>query len=94
MSGQLMFLIIPNKKPRERGLRNAMVHVKTHFSYSPDEDPHIPCPELGIAFQKGDILHVVSQDDPHWWQAYREGEDDQPLAGLIPSKGLQLQRKA
>ena len=40
---------------------------------------------------KGDILHVISQDDPNWWQAFREGEEDQTLAGLIPSRSFQQQ---
>ena len=52
---------------------------------------YIPCRELGISFQKGDILHIINQEDPNWWQAYREGEDDQTLAGLIPSKTFQQQ---
>lgn len=59
-------------------------HYRAHFSYSPDDDLYIPCHELGISFQRGDILHVISQDDPHWWQAYRDGEWTQTLAGLIP----------
>ena len=59
-------------------------HYRAHFSYTPDDDLYIPCHELGISFQRGDILHVISQDDPHWWQAYRDGEWTQTLAGLIP----------
>ncbi|MEQ2178073.1 hypothetical protein GOODEAATRI_010165 [Goodea atripinnis] len=56
-----------------------------YFDYDPSDDPFVPCRELGLSFQKGDILHVISQDDPNWWQAYRDGdEDNQPLAGLIP----------
>lgn len=47
--------------------------------------------ELGMSFQKGDILHVMNQQDPKWWQAYRDGEEDQSLAGLIPSKLFQQQ---
>ncbi|CAB1343127.1 unnamed protein product [Coregonus sp. 'balchen'] len=44
---------------------------------------------------KGDILHIISQDDPSWWQAYRDGdEDNQPLAGLVPGKSFQQQREA
>lgn len=42
---------------------------------------YIPCRELGIGFQKGDVLHIISQEDGNWWQAYREGEEDQTLAG-------------
>lgn len=67
------------------------IHLKAHFDYEPDDDLYIPCRELGMAFQKGDILHVISQEDPNWWQAYREGEEDQLLAGLIPSKTFQQQ---
>lgn len=55
---------------------------------------YIPCRELGISFQKGDVLHVISRDDPNWWQAYREGEEDQTLAGLIPSQSFQHQRES
>lgn len=67
------------------------MHLKAHFDYDPDDDLYCPCRELGISFQKGDILHIINQDDPNWWQAYREGEEDQPLAGLVPSKTFQEQ---
>lgn len=69
------------------------MHMKAHFDYDPEDDGYIPCRELGISFQKGDILHVISQEDANWWQAYREGEEDQTLAGLIPSKSFQHQRE-
>ena len=69
-------------------------HFRAHFSYTPDDDLYIPCHELGISFQRGDILHVISKDDPHWWQAYRDGEWTQTLAGLIPSLALQQHRLA
>lgn len=65
------------------------MHVRAYFDYDPSDDPFLPCRELGLSFQKGDILHVISQDDPNWWQAYRDGdEDNQPLAGLIPGRHL------
>lgn len=65
------------------------VHVKAHFDYDPSDDPYVPCRELGLSFQKGDILHIISQADPNWWQAYRDGdEDNQPLAGLVPGEAL------
>lgn len=54
----------------------------------------MPCRELGISFVKGDILHVINQQDPHWWQARRDGEEDQTLAGLIPSSSFLAQREA
>ncbi|CAG9819507.1 unnamed protein product [Phaedon cochleariae] len=65
-----------------------------HFDYDPEEDMYIPCRELGIGFQKGDVLHIISQEDPNWWQAYREGEEDQTLAGLVPSQTFQHQRES
>ena len=65
--------------------------MKAHFDYDPEDDLYIPCKELGISFMKGDILHVISQDDANWWQAFREGEEDQTLAGLIPSRTFQQQ---
>ena len=39
---------------------------------------------------------MISQDDPHWWQAYRDGEWTQTLAGLIPRSvgGCQLEARA
>ena len=67
------------------------MHIKAHFNYDPEDDLFIPCRELGISFGKGDILHVINQQDANWWQAYREGEEDQALAGLIPSRAFQEQ---
>lgn len=65
--------------------------MKALYEYDPEDDVYIPCRELGICFSKGDVLHVIDQSDPNWWQAYRDGEQDQSLAGLIPSHAFQLQ---
>lgn len=70
------------------------MHVRAHFNYDPEDDLYIPCRELGLSFLKGEILHVIDQSDPHWWQAYREGEDDHSLAGLIPSHMFHTQRES
>merc|ERR1712212_603026 len=98
MTGTLTFIIIPNPSgvttPAPRTPIVTTVHMKAHFDYDPEEDLYIPCRELGMSFQKGDILHIMSQNDPNWWQAYRDGEEDQSLAGLIPSKTFQQQREA
>jgi len=97
MQGTLTFLIVPaNSPPNGPGgpRENAVLHVRAHFDYDPEDDLYIPCRELGISFQKGDVLHVISREDPKWWQAYREGEEDQTLAGLIPSQMYQHQREA
>ncbi|KAG7163153.1 MAGUK p55 subfamily member 3-like [Homarus americanus] len=72
-------------------LRESKVRVRAYFDYDPKEDKHIPCKEAGLAFKKQDILHIVTQDDPYWWQARREG-DRNMRAGLIPSRQLQERR--
>ncbi|XP_076757238.1 uncharacterized protein LOC143427190 isoform X5 [Xylocopa sonorina] len=100
MQGSLTFLVLPaptshrNNLSNRREDTNQIQHIRAHFDYDPEEDPYIPCRELGLSFQKGDVLHVISQEDPNWWQAYREGEEDQTLAGLIPSKSFQNQRES
>ncbi|XP_023611597.1 MAGUK p55 subfamily member 5 isoform X8 [Myotis lucifugus] len=96
---QIVLKSIHQKEGQElTALLNAphiQIHVKAHFDYDPSDDPYVPCRELGLSFQKGDILHVISQEDPNWWQAYRDGdEDNQPLAGLVPGKSFQQQREA
>ncbi|XP_016109633.1 MAGUK p55 subfamily member 5-A-like isoform X3 [Sinocyclocheilus grahami] len=95
MHGSLTFLLIPNSQNKISPHRSTVMHVKANFSYDPSEDPYVPCRELGLSFQKGDVLNVTSQDDPNWWQAYRDGHEDQkPLAGLIPGKSFQQHREA
>lgn len=66
--------------------------VRAHFDYDPKEDKLLPCPEIGLAFKKGDILQVVNQSDPNWWQAKKVGWSGP--AGLIPSQELEERRKA
>lgn len=95
MSGRITFTIYPNQEYRTTSVVSGQMHVKALFNYDPEDDLYIPCRELGISFLKGDILHVINQDDPNWWQAYREGEEDyQALAGLIPSKTFHEQRES
>nr|AVM85893.1 MPP [Oscarella lobularis] len=62
------------------------VYVKTHFAYDPMADTLNPCPEAGLKFEKSDILKIVNQEDPKWWQAVLV--DQEGRAGLIPSKQL------
>nr|UDP83077.1 MPP5 [Scophthalmus maximus] len=94
MQGTLTFLLIPSSQIKPAPHRQTVMHVRAYFDYDPSDDPFVPCRELGLSFHKGDILHVISQDDPNWWQAYRDGdEDNQPLAGLVPGKSFQQQRE-
>ncbi|KAM6131450.1 LOW QUALITY PROTEIN: protein PALS1 [Pterocles gutturalis] len=87
MHGTLTFVWIPSQQSKP-----PPIHVKAHFDYDPSDDPYVPCRELGLSL-KGDILHVISQEDPNWWP-YRDGDEDTPLAGLIPGKSFQQQREA
>ena len=64
------------------------MRVRAYFDYNPLYDILNPCPEAGLAFCRGDVLHIVSQDDPWWWQARKEGETT-GKTGLIPARQLQ-----
>lgn len=46
--------------------RESKVRVRCLFDYTSKDDPHIPCEDAGLDFKKGDILHIVSQDDIYW----------------------------
>ncbi|XP_008063517.1 MAGUK p55 subfamily member 7 isoform X1 [Carlito syrichta] len=90
--GAITFKIIPGIK-EETPSKEGKMFIKALFDYDPNEDKAIPCKEAGLAFKKGDILQIMSQDDATWWQAKHEG-DANPRAGLIPSKHFQERRLA
>ncbi|XP_021368911.1 MAGUK p55 subfamily member 5-like [Mizuhopecten yessoensis] len=95
MTGTITFMIIPSANFAKTSSNGPVMHVKALSNYDPEDDILIPCRELGISFMKGDILHVINQEDPNWWQAYREGEEEhQSLAGLIPSRHFRQQVEA
>uniref|UniRef100_A0A669EWS8 MAGUK p55 scaffold protein 7a n=1 Tax=Oreochromis niloticus TaxID=8128 RepID=A0A669EWS8_ORENI len=83
--GAITFKVVPGAKEE--------MFVKALFDYDPKDDNTIPCKEAGLAFKKGCILQIMSQDDATWWQAKHEG-DTNPRAGLIPSKQFQERRLA
>lgn len=66
--------------------------MRALFDYNPKEDSLLPCREIGLAFERGDILQIVDQKDPNWWQAKKVGSNGP--AGLIPSLELEERRKA
>ncbi|XP_052467386.1 MAGUK p55 subfamily member 7 isoform X1 [Carassius gibelio] len=90
--GAITFKVVPGIK-EEAQSKEPKIFVKALFDYNPAEDKAIPCKEAGLAFTKGDILQVMSQDDATWWQAKLEG-DGNTRAGLIPSKHFQERRFA
>uniref|UniRef100_A0AAQ4PMW6 Protein associated with LIN7 2, MAGUK p55 family member a n=1 Tax=Gasterosteus aculeatus aculeatus TaxID=481459 RepID=A0AAQ4PMW6_GASAC len=65
------------------------VYLKPHFNYNPATDNLIPCKEAGLAFSKGDILHVMGR---RWWPILRHVVGG--ATGLIPSQFLEEKRKA
>ncbi|CAF1254461.1 unnamed protein product [Rotaria sordida] len=80
-------------------------HVRALFSYDPFNDPLLPCKDIGLTFQRGNILRIVAYDEnflnrndsyTSWWQAYHENSYEKEtnicLAGLIPSDNLQQKR--
>ncbi|XP_039445759.1 MAGUK p55 subfamily member 7 isoform X3 [Culex pipiens pallens] len=87
--GTITFKLVPSDGKLDQ--RESKVRVKAYFDYEPENDPYIPCKEAGLGFVRGDILHIVSQDDSYWWQARKEGEKT-TRAGLIPSRALQERR--
>ncbi|XP_018582685.1 MAGUK p55 subfamily member 3-like isoform X4 [Scleropages formosus] len=90
--GSITLKIIPAIKEEDR-LKESKVYMRALFDYVPTEDKATPCQEAGLPFSRGDILQVVSQDDPTWWQAKRVG-DSNLRAGLIPSRHFQEKRLA
>lgn len=87
-SGSITLKVVPSYRDSPAP---PQVYLKPHFNYNPAIDNLIPCKEAGLAFTKGEILHVVNREDPNWWQARKVvGEG----TGLIPSQFLEEKRKA
>lgn len=87
-SGSITLKVVPSYRDTPAP---PQVYLKPHFNYNPATDNLIPCKEAGLAFAKGEILHVVNREDPNWWQARKVvGEG----TGLIPSQFLEEKRKA
>lgn len=62
--GTITFKLIPADP--KGGSRESKMKVRAHFDFNTDVDPYIPCKEAGLSFSKGEVLHIVSQDDPYW----------------------------
>ncbi|XP_057333228.1 MAGUK p55 subfamily member 2 isoform X1 [Microplitis mediator] len=69
-------------------------YMRALFDYDPSEDTLLPCREIGLPFNRGDILQIVDQADPNWWQARRVEGEGLGAPGLIPSLELEERRKA
>ncbi|XP_036362938.1 MAGUK p55 subfamily member 5-like isoform X1 [Octopus sinensis] len=96
LTGTITFMVVPGNNPYHiLSTNNNAMCIRALFNYEPEEDDYIPCRELGISFLKGDILHVIDQEDMHWWQAYKDkDQQENAMAGLIPSKLFQEMRES
>lgn len=75
---------------RDKPIPSGKFYVRALYSYEPEKDSLLPCPQIGLPFKYGDILEVVSSQDPSWWQARLEQGDN---IGLVPSLDLEERRK-
>ncbi|CAJ0561688.1 unnamed protein product, partial [Mesorhabditis spiculigera] len=92
LSGELRFLVNPCSEAETPQTPTYVQHLRALFDYDPEDDVYVPCKELALKFQRGDILHVINTTDENWWQAYREGDDPHhSLAGLVPSSSFHQQ---
>ncbi|GJQ82836.1 vari [Trypoxylus dichotomus] len=88
-------LTVANGHAGKNGITKRLTcYMRALFEYIPEEDTLLPCKEIGLRFDRGDILQIVDQKDPNWWQAkIVEGAGDGRV-GLIPSLELEERRKA
>ncbi|BFZ21727.1 hypothetical protein BsWGS_24765 [Bradybaena similaris] len=96
VSGSVTLKLVPCMKTNVG--RRTRMKVRCLFSFDPETDEHVPCREAGLPFKMGDILVIVNDDDPTWWQARHisdvaataPGSAGTPSsARIIPSKHYQ-----
>lgn len=88
-SGTVTLKVIPTYLDQ---LPVSQVYMRAHFDYDPQKDEEHPFASGGLAFERSDVLLIMSQDDPSWWQAKIEGGSER--AGLIPALLLEERRRA
>ncbi|PAA52101.1 hypothetical protein BOX15_Mlig006846g1 [Macrostomum lignano] len=91
LSGNVTFTVLT---PAFKSVRSdhSTVYLRACFEYRPDFDTLLPTRDLGLRFVCGDILQVVNQEDPNYWQARLVGKPGKTK--LIPSQQLEEKRKA
>ncbi|XP_037542588.1 MAGUK p55 subfamily member 4-like [Nematolebias whitei] len=88
--GTILFKVIPNSA--QVSINQKPVYMRAMVDYCPLQDSCIPCPDAGMAFNRGDLLEVVDQSDGQWWQA-RKLPCGASFAGLIPSASMLKSRQ-
>jgi len=67
-------------------------YIKCFFDYDPKADDRIQHKEIGLPFKVGDILQIISKEDPNWCQARKV--NDWSKTGIIPSQTFEENRRA
>ncbi|XP_070701470.1 MAGUK p55 subfamily member 7-like [Pempheris klunzingeri] len=91
--GEVTFKIVPAFFKEETPSHKKKLFLRALFDYEPTEDPTVPCKDAALAFNRGDVLQIVSMEDDTWWQACHLGVSN-TRAGLIPSQQLHERRTA
>uniref|UniRef100_A0A094ZZM5 MAGUK p55 subfamily member 6 n=1 Tax=Schistosoma haematobium TaxID=6185 RepID=A0A094ZZM5_SCHHA len=68
-------------------------YVRCLFDYDATKDSLLPTGDVGLSFKSGDVLELVNDQDPNWWQV-RSLKDSNSKARLIPSQTLEERRQA
>ena len=89
-SGGVNFKIIPSFHVPNA---SPACYMRALFNYDPSQDSLLPCKELGVPFQMGEVIEVLNREDNNWWQARKLDQENQPV-GLIPSQELEEMRRA
>ncbi|CAH8449305.1 unnamed protein product [Dicrocoelium dendriticum] len=68
-------------------------YIRTFFDYNAQKDALMPTGDVGLSFKAGEVLELIDDQDPNWWQV-RPLNDSRGKARLIPSQTLEERRKA
>lgn len=88
-TGKMFLKVIPSNMEAPA---LSQLFLRAHFDFDPAKDTMIPCKDAGLPFKSGEVLQIVEQDDPNWWQAKRT--DGSSEAGIIPSQIFEERRRS
>jgi hypothetical protein len=85
------YIMDENQVAKPKPGKVAKFFVRALFSYNPETDNLLPCQDIGLSFNYGDVMEIVNWADPSWWQARKVNSTERP--GLIPSQDLEERRQ-
>ncbi|CAL8103531.1 unnamed protein product [Calicophoron daubneyi] len=68
-------------------------YIRSFFDYDAKVDSLMPAGDVGLSFKAGDVLELVDDQDPNFWQV-RPLNDAHGRVRLIPSQTLEERRQA